>query len=119
MLDSLLIIKARHRRITTEGALLGSILHHGLCDDIAVVSDDAGQFNILAHALCWIHTECLIHKLIPLNEGHRQGMAKIRDQVWCFYRALKSIKPSLARTNVKYLSSVSMKSSLNRHATKH
>ncbi len=119
MLDSLLIIKARHRRITTEGALLGSILHHGLCDDIAVVSDDAGQFNILAHALCWIHTERLIHKLIPLNEGHRQGIAKIRDQVWCFYRALKSIKPRLARTNVKYLSSVSMKSSLNRHATKH
>ncbi len=92
MLDSLLIIKARHRRITTEGALLGSILHHGLCDDIVVVSDDAGQFNILAHALCWIHTERLIHKLIPLNEGHRQGMAKIRDQVWCFYRALKEYK---------------------------
>ena len=42
MLDSLSIIKPRHRRIATEGALLGSVLHHGLCDDMAIVSDGAG-----------------------------------------------------------------------------
>jgi hypothetical protein len=41
-----------------------------------IVSDDAGQFNILLHALCWIHTECLIHKMLPLNETHRHGLAE-------------------------------------------
>ena len=34
-------------RIITEGALLGSIMEHGMNKDIAIISDDAGQFNIL------------------------------------------------------------------------
>ena len=103
LLDSLLIIKPRHRRIATEGALLGSILHHGLCNNIAIVSDDAGQFNILAHALCWIHTERLIHKLVPLNDAHRQDIARVRDQVWCFYRALKDYKTHPCEAQHKHL----------------
>lgn len=92
LLDRLLISKPRHRRIATEGALLGSVLHHGLCDGLAIVSDSAGQFNVLAHGLCWIHAERLIHKLVPLNESHRQDIARVRDQVWCYYRALKTYK---------------------------
>lgn len=103
MLGNLLITKPRHRRIATEGALLGSVLHHGLCKDMTIVSDDAGQFNILAHALCWIHTERLIHKLIPLNEGHRQDIARVRDQVWCFYRALKEYKTQPCENQHKIL----------------
>ena len=39
-------------KIATEGALLGSVLHHGLPKSLVIVSDDAGQFNILTHALC-------------------------------------------------------------------
>jgi len=27
------------------------------------MSDDAGQFNILLHALCWIHAKRTINKL--------------------------------------------------------
>ena len=46
----------------------------------------------MTHALCWIHTERLIHKLVPLNEAHRQDIARVRDQLWCFYRALKAYK---------------------------
>jgi len=68
----------QHRRVATEGALLGSVLHHGLCEDLVIVSDDAGQFNILLHALCWIHTERLIHKMLSLNETHRQEIAQVR-----------------------------------------
>ncbi len=92
LLDSLLIIRPRHRRLATEGALLGSVLHHGLCNDLTIVSDDAGQFNILLHALCWVHTERLIHKMLPLNETHRKEIARIRDQIWCFYAQLKRYK---------------------------
>lgn len=91
-LDSLSIHSPQHQRIATEGALLGSVLHHGLCEDLVIVSDDAGQFNILLHALCWIHTERLIHKMLPLNETHRQEIAQVRGQIWELYAELKAYK---------------------------
>lgn len=91
-LDALQITAARHRRIATEGALLGSVKKGGRCEDLVIVSDGAGQFNILQHALCWIHTERLIHTLIPLNEGHREDIAKVRSDIWEFYRELKGYK---------------------------
>ena len=81
LLEGLSIDKARHRRIATEGALLGSVLDHGLCDDLVIVSDDAGQFDVLLHALCWVHAERLVHKLIPLNESHRDDIACARSDL--------------------------------------
>ena len=44
------IRKKHHKRIATEAALLGSLIHHGWNRNLAIVSDDAGQFNILKHA---------------------------------------------------------------------
>ena len=91
-LSELSITQARHCRIATEGALLGSVLDHGLCDDLVIVSDDAGQFDVLVHALCWVHAERLVHKLIPLNEMHREDLASVRAQIWDLYRDLKAYK---------------------------
>jgi hypothetical protein len=41
-----------------------------------LLSDDAGQFAVGKHALCWVHAERLVHKLdtftdciAPLNSG--------------------------------------------------
>ena len=42
-------------QIATEGALWGSIHAHGLLHNTVIVSDDAGQFAIGRHALCWVH----------------------------------------------------------------
>jgi hypothetical protein len=92
LLSDLSITQARHCRIATEGALLGSVLDHGLCDDLVIVSDDAGQFDVLLHALCWVHAERLVHKLIPLNEMHREDIACVRGQIWDLYRDLKAYK---------------------------
>ena len=47
----------------TEGALWGSIKAHDFMPNTVIVSDDAGQFNVGQHALCWVHAERLIHKL--------------------------------------------------------
>jgi hypothetical protein len=92
----------RHVRIATEGALLGGLLEKGLNPDLAIVSDGAGQFAILLHALCWIHAERLIHKLIPVNELQRVAIALVRDQIWSLYADLKMYKaqpdPSLTAT---------------------
>ena len=32
-----------------------------------------GQFDILEHGLCWVHTERLVHKLIPSNAAQAVG----------------------------------------------
>ncbi|MCP4046818.1 MAG: transposase [Gammaproteobacteria bacterium] len=89
LLNDLSVSNARHVRIATEGALLGSVLRHGLCDNLVIVSDDAGQFNVLSHALCWVHAERLIHKMQPLNDTHRQEIQAIRSQIWDLYTDLK------------------------------
>jgi len=97
-LTQLEITTERHRRIATEGALLGSILEHGLSPELAIVSDDAGQFHLLLHGLCWVHAERLVHKLIPLNEAHRQDLAQVRSQIWSLYADLKAYKEQPSET---------------------
>lgn len=86
------ITKPRHVRIATEGALMGSILAHGLSKDMAVMSDDAGQFNVFRHALCWIHAERNINKLVPLNGTHVKHVNWVRSQIWDLYADLKCYK---------------------------
>ena len=91
-LVSMGILNERHVRIATEGALLGSILHHGFSRELVILSDDAGQFNILVHALCWIHAERTIHKLVACNQKESKAIESIRDQIWQLYRGLKGYK---------------------------
>ncbi len=82
----------RHRRIATEGALLGVLAERGLSERLAIISDDAGQFKVLRHGLCWIHAERLIHTMLPLNEDHREDIAKVRGELWELYADLKAYK---------------------------
>jgi hypothetical protein len=42
-------------QIATEGAQWGSIHAHGFLRDAVLLSDDAGQFAVGRHALCWVH----------------------------------------------------------------
>ena len=93
-LEELQIVNHRHIKIATEGALIGSVLHHGLPKSLVIVSDDAGQFNILNHALCWIHAERTLNKLIAPNEEKRKVLEDVRKQVWDFYNDLKAYKIS-------------------------
>lgn len=79
-------------RIITEGALMGAVLAHGVSPDLAVVSDDAGQFNVFRHALCWIHAERILAKLLGFNDQQRAALEKVRSQVWSLYRDLKAFK---------------------------
>jgi hypothetical protein len=93
-LKELEITNARHIRIATEGALIGSILEHGFNPDMVIISDDAGQFNILKHALCWIHAERTIHKLIGYNDANIKAIDDARTKIWNFYAQLKAYKES-------------------------
>lgn len=91
-LKSLGIKAKRHLQIATEGALLGSALAHGLSKHLGIVSDDAGQFNILDHALCWIHAERIVNKLNSPSKSLRKIHQEVRGQIWTFYRDLKAYK---------------------------
>ena len=101
-LDALGIERERHRRIATEGALLGGLIEKGFSLELAIVSDGAGQFAILLHALCWVHAERLVHKLIPLNDRHRQDQERVRGEIWELYADLMAYRrdpdPTLAPT---------------------
>jgi hypothetical protein len=91
-LDMLDMHTPRYRRIATEGALLGSRSDLHIAKNMAIISEDAGQFNVLTHGLCWVHAERLIHKMLPLNEQHRADIALVRSQVWDLYADLKAYK---------------------------
>ncbi len=91
-LSALAITKPRHVRIATEGALIGSILSHGVSKELVIVSDDAGQFNVLLHGLCWIHAERTINKIIPFSEEQRVALEDIRSRIWQLYADLKAYK---------------------------
>ena len=52
-------------RLLAEAGIWGAIRHHGLLGKTVIVSDDAGQFRVANHALCWVHAERLLQKLMP------------------------------------------------------
>ena len=76
-------------RVATEGALWGSVQAHGHLRDAVVLSDDAGQFNVGRHALCWVHAERLVHKLDTFNDLQRVAQKRVRGLIWNFYASLK------------------------------
>jgi hypothetical protein len=75
--------------IATEGALWGSVKAHGFLPNTVIVSDDAGQFNVGQHGLCWIHAERLVHKLDTFTDENRLAQGRVRGLIWSFYRDLK------------------------------
>src|ERR1700726_2300881 len=78
--------------IATEGALWGSVKAHDFLPNTVIVSDDAGQFNVGRHALCWVHAERLVHKLDTFTDEQREVQRKIRALIWRFYRDLKAFR---------------------------
>lgn len=84
----------RCRRIATEGALAASLVKYGPFAELVIVSDDAGQFNIAGflNALCWIHAERTINKIIPFSDANRAAQEGVRDQIWKLYQDLKEYK---------------------------
>jgi len=79
-------------QVATEGALIGAVRAHGFLAMAVILSDDAGQFNVLYHALCWVHAERLVHKLDAFNQANRDAQQAVRGQIWDLYRDLVAYK---------------------------
>jgi hypothetical protein len=93
-LETQQITSSTARRILTESALLASLLHYDVLGDLVLVSDDAPQFEVLGilHALCWIHAERWINKLVPLSARERRAQEHVQDEFWEFYQQLKAYR---------------------------
>jgi hypothetical protein len=84
-------------RIATEGALWGAIKAHGLLPGTVIVSDDAGQFAIGLHGLCWVHAERLVHRLDTFTDHQRTAQQRLRALIWWFYADLKAYRREPSR----------------------
>lgn len=88
------ITAAKAVRLASEAAVAGSLDHHGLLKDAVIVSDGAGQFNVFLHALCWIHAERLINRLITVTDEQRAAVGLVRLLIWWLYHDLKLYRAS-------------------------
>jgi hypothetical protein len=79
-------------RLASEGAVWGAIKAHGLLPDTIILSDDAGQFAINRHALCWVHAERLVHKLDTFTDRQHAAQQRQRGLIWWFYADLKAYR---------------------------
>jgi hypothetical protein len=96
------ITAERHVRIATEGALLGSLIAHGVSPTLAILSDGAPQFDVLVHAACWIHAERPLARMVPYSDQHRTAIEAVRQRIWELYRDLKAYRqtPDASQTPV-------------------
>lgn len=91
-LQELGITAERHIRIATEGALLGQLIAQGVSPHLVILSDGAAQFDILTHALCWVHAERPLARMLPFNEKHHAAIEQMREQIWELYQDLKAYR---------------------------
>ena len=99
-------IRADHAiRIITEGALIGSMFAHGVNKNLSILSDDAGQFNILLHALCWIHTERNLQKLHYYTTEQETELQTILSRFWQLYQDLKEYRNNPTQEKAKQIES--------------
>jgi len=47
---------------------------------------------VLLHALCWIHANRAIDKIIPFTDQATTDLDKVKDQIWQLYEGLKAYK---------------------------
>ena len=88
------VLTKGEKRFIVEACLLAGCITNGLSPNITILSDNAGQFDlkIIKHALCWVHAERALKKIIPTNEQEASDLIKIQNLVWAYYDELKDYK---------------------------
>lgn len=89
-LQSIGIVTTKAVRVVTEAALLGGLIEGGVSETLKILSDGAGQFNLLIHALCWVHAERAIRKLEGSTPRYRENIEAVQSLIWDYYQELKT-----------------------------
>ena len=88
------VTKESEVRFLTEAALYASVIQNGISRELGVHSDDAGQFYVFQHSLCWIHEDRHYRKLLMTTDKSRSELEQVREQIWDIYQDLKTYKES-------------------------
>lgn len=88
-LSGLGIVSAKAVRVRTVAALLGGVIAQGVGQSLRILSDGAGQFNVLLHGLCWVHAERALRRLQGNTKQQRQNITEMQDLQWLYYRQLQ------------------------------
>lgn len=84
------IVGIKTVRVITEAALLGGCLKIAArSQPLRILSDGAGQFNIMTHGLCWIHIERGLRKLEGSTALERDNILEMQGLLWEYYQDLK------------------------------
>ena len=83
------IVSAKTVRVLTEASLLGGLDIAARSEPLRILSDGAGQFNIMDHGLCWIHIERGLRKLEGNTALERENIAQMQGLLWEYYQELK------------------------------
>jgi hypothetical protein len=76
-------------RVLTEAALLGGLSIANRSEPLRILSDGAGQFNVMQHGLCWVHMERGLRKLEGDNKQERENIVEMQGLLWGYYQELK------------------------------
>jgi hypothetical protein len=77
-------------RVLTEAALIGGLSIEGRREPLRILSDGAGQFNVMQHGLCWVHIERGLRKLEGDSEEERENIVEMQGLLWDYYQELKA-----------------------------
>jgi hypothetical protein len=76
-------------RVLTEASLIGGLSREGRSEPLRIISDGAGQFNVMQHGLCWVHIERGLRKLEGNTELERENIFQMQGLLWDYYQELK------------------------------
>nr|WP_232432105.1 transposase [Chamaesiphon minutus] len=91
------IVGVKTVRVLSEAALLGGLTIQGRSEPLRILSDGAGQFNIMEHGLCWVHIERNLRKLEGKTEQERENIADMQGLLWEYYQELKQYQQQPSR----------------------
>ena len=83
------IVSVKTVRVMSEAALLGGLTIAGRREPLRILSDGAGQFNIMKHGLCWVHIERGLRKLEGNTARERENISHMQGLLWEYYQELK------------------------------
>ena len=94
------IVGVKTVRVFSEAALLGGLNRAGRSEPLRILSDGAGQFNVMEHGLCWVHIERGLRKLEGKTEQERENIGDMQGLLWDYYQGLKQYQqqPSSERS---------------------
>jgi type II secretory pathway component PulM len=78
-------------------------MEQGVNERLVILSNGAPQFNVLVHALCWVHAERALRHLQGKTSQQRHNIAVMQQQLWPYYQQLKTYAQAPIPERKQYL----------------